>query len=163
MTLDTTDRRLIAALVEGLPLEDRPYRALARDLGLGEAETIARTARLVEDGVIKRLGLVVRHRELGYRANAMVVWDVPDDLVGETGRLLARNDAVTLCYRRERRTGWPYNLYIMIHGRDRDAVLNEVANVARAAGLDDCPRQVLFSTRRFKQTGARYLPEAVVA
>ena len=93
----------------------------------------------------------------------MSVWDVPDDVVGGIGRLLARNDAVTLCYRRERRTGWPFNLYIMIHGRDRDAVLNEIVNVARAAGLDDCPRQVLFSTRRFKQTGARYLSEAVVA
>jgi DNA-binding Lrp family transcriptional regulator len=156
MTRDATDSRLIAALADGLPLDPRPFAALARTAGVDEDEAVARVRRMVGDGVIKRFGLVVRHHELGYCANAMVVWDAPDDRVRIAGRRLARNTEVTLCYRRARHTGWPYNLYLMIHGRDRAAVLATVGRIEAEAGLGGLPRRVLFSRRRFKQTGARY-------
>jgi len=68
-----------------LPLAARPYAAIADQLGVDETEVIARLQNLQEQGIIKRMGIVVRHRALGYRANAMVVWDVPDDQVAATG------------------------------------------------------------------------------
>jgi DNA-binding Lrp family transcriptional regulator len=87
----------------------------------------------------------------------MVVWDIPDDAVAEIGEVLAALPYVTLCYRRPRRLpDWPYNLFCMIHGRDRKTVEALTEAAARAAGAGDCPRAVLFSTRRFKQRGARY-------
>ena len=118
---------------------------------------IARLGQLIGSGVIKRLGVVVRHHELGYRANAMVVWDVPDSEVDQLGYLLGRQDCVTLCYQRPRHMPhWPYNLFCMVHGRDRDEVLACVARMSEGLGLDDIHRTVLFSGRRFKQRGARY-------
>jgi DNA-binding Lrp family transcriptional regulator len=112
---------------------------------------------LIDRGVIRRFGLVLSHRDLGYRANAMVVWDIPDDAVGEIGEALAKLPFVTLCYRRPRRPpDWPYNLFCMIHGRDRKTVEALAEEAARAVGAGDCPRAVLFSTRQFKQRGARY-------
>ena len=101
------DRRTARALIEdGLPLDGAalsPCSAPAHRLG-GESDVIARLRRLIEAGVIRRFGVVVRHRELGYRANAMVVWDVPDDEVDRVGaRAGARCPCVTLCYRRPRR------------------------------------------------------------
>ncbi len=156
MTPDAADIRLIDALADGLPRTERPFAAIAEAAGLDEDEALARIERLVDRGVVKRFGLVVRHHELGYVANAMVVWDVPDRRAVEAGRLLARHPGVTLCYRRERRTGWPYNLYVMIHGADRAGVLEQAQRAEAAAGLGDCPRQLLFSRRRFKQTCARY-------
>jgi hypothetical protein len=100
---------------------------------------------------------VVSHRALGYRANAMVVWDVPDDRVDDCGRRLAALAFVTLSYRRPRRLpDWPYNLFAMIHGKDRAQVRGEIEAATRAAGLDGCGRAVLFSRRCFKQRGARY-------
>ncbi len=155
--LDERDRALVRAVQGGLPLVPRPYAAVAAAAGMSEAEVIARLRRLAAEGVIRRLGVVVRHRELGYTANAMVVWDVPDDRVAGLGRCLARYPFVTLCYRRPRRPpAWPYNLFCMIHGRSREGVLAQVEQLVRECGLDALPRAVLFSRRRFKQRGAWY-------
>lgn len=159
--LDATDRKLLAALADGLTLEPRPYLRLGAEAGLSEADVIARVRRLLESGVLKRMGIVVRHHELGYRSNAMVVWDVPDARVAAAGRALAALPFVTLCYRRPRvLPDWPYTLFAMIHGRDRGVVETQVEEATRAAGLEGCPRAVLFSRRRFKQRGARYAASA---
>ena len=156
-TLSDADRRLLAALEPGLELTSRPYRALAMKAGMSEEEVQARLRSLQGCGTISRFGVVVRHRALGYRANAMVVWDVADGIVRDAGRALAALPFVTLCYRRPRRPPvWPYNLFCMIHGRDRGAVLDQVQEAARLCGLMDVPRDVLFSRRAFKQQGARY-------
>jgi DNA-binding Lrp family transcriptional regulator len=158
-TLEPVDERLIHAIQRGLPLVPRPYAAVAAPLGLKEDEVIARIEQLKQAGIIKRLGVVVRHRELGYRANAMVVWDVPDEEVAELGRCLSRFEFVTLCYRRPRRLPqWRYNLFCMIHGQDREAVLEKYRLLVARCGLEELPRAVLFSRRRFKQRGAIYRP-----
>ena len=156
-----TDARLIAAIQGGLPLSARPYAEIGAGIGLSEAEVIARIADLHAKGTIKRLGVVVRHHELGYSANAMVVWDVPDNRVAALGHCLGGFDFVTLCYRRPRRLpDWPYNLFCMIHGKDRQAVLDQVEFMVTRCDLQDIPRHVLFSKRRFKQRGAVYRPQA---
>lgn len=157
MELTPKERELIAAIEDGLPLDPRPYAAIGRIAGLGEAQVIAGLRRLIERGVIRRFGLVLSHRDLGYRANAMVVWDIPDDAVTEIGERLAALPFVSLCYQRPRRPpAWPYNLFCMIHGRDRTAVEALAALAAQAAGVGEFPQAVLFSTRQFKQRGARY-------
>lgn len=154
------DRILLAAIQEGLPLVSRPYAEIGRRVGMSETEVIGKLGRWIEAGVIKRLGVVVRHRELGYRANAMVVFDVPDERVGDIGRRLAAFACVTLCYRRPRRgETWPYNLFCMIHGRDRAKVEAQVEALVAVCGLAGLPRAVLFSRRCFKQRGAVYRRE----
>jgi DNA-binding Lrp family transcriptional regulator len=151
------DRALLAALADGLPLEERPYAAIGHRLGLPEEAVLVRLRALCDSGVIRRFGVVVRHHELGYRANAMVVWDVPDARIDAAGRALAAAPEVTLCYRRPRRLpAWPYNLFCMIHGSDRGAVVAAAERAAAAAGLADAPSAVLFSGQRFQQRGARF-------
>ena len=101
-------------------------------------------------------GLVlVRHHELGFAANAMTVFDVPDDEVDARGAALACEPTATLAYRRERASGWRYNLYCMVHGRDRDTVRATIDGIAQRCGLVGRTHEVLFSRRRFKQEGAR--------
>ncbi len=157
VALGEIDLAVIGAVQGGLPLVSRPYAVLAEQLGMDESVLLERLAHLQEAGVIKRMGLVVRHRELGYGANAMVVWDVPDGEVAELGRCLSRFDFVTLCYRRPRQgSDWPYNLFCMIHGQDHEAVRSKVRQVVQCCGLEDIPHQLLFSRRRFKQRGAHY-------
>ena len=159
MVLSAADRRLLAAIEDGSALGRAPVcRDRSARSGSAEDEVVAGLRRLIADGVIRRFGVMVRHRELGYRANAMVVWDVPDARVAEVGRTLAGLPFVTLCYRRPRRLPvWPYNLFCMIHGRERGAVeALDRDRERRARGLDGLPRAVLFSRRRFKQRGARY-------
>ncbi|MGR2738801.1 siroheme decarboxylase subunit beta [Billgrantia sp. Q4P2] len=156
----TSHRRLRALLERGLPLTERPWRTLAEQCGMSEAEVLAWVERWQREGLIKRMGLVVRHHALGIRANAMVVWDLPDLTVAEVGRRLAAEPAVTLCYRRPRRLpDWPYNLFCMIHGTRRDRVLGGLEEIVERQGLQDVPHRVLFSVKAYKQCGGRYTRE----
>ena len=155
--IDEAGRRLVSVLQEGLPLFMRPFALIAERIGASESEVMGRIGNWLEDGAIKRFGVVVRHRELGYTANAMLVHDIPDHSVAELGRALAEEPAVTLCYRRPRvLPGWPYNLFCMIHGRERAEVEAIIADLRQRHGLADCAHDVLFSLTRFKQNGARY-------
>ena len=148
---------VIHAVQGGLALVPRPYKEVGDRLGWSEKDVLEYLAMMVEKGIIKRLGIVVRHHELGFSANAMVVWDIPDALVDETGETLGQDPRVTLCYRRPRVPGrWPYNLFSMVHGRNRREVLQQVERLAAAGGSRASAHKVLFSGRRFKQQGARY-------
>jgi len=156
--LPTADEvALLAALEDGLALTPRPYAKLGDILGLRGSAVIDRLAALLDSGIVSRLGCVVRHREVGYAANGMAVWDVSDAAVDAIGARLAAQEGVTLCYRRNRAPpGWPYNLFAMVHGRSEQRVRDLVASAAAAAGLDDLPHTILFSRRCFKQRGARF-------
>ena len=157
MELSDHEKKLVAALGDGLPLVSRPFAVIAEQVGISEAAVIETLSAMQVDGRIKRFGLIVRHHELGYRANAMTVWDVADDKVAQVRRCFGEFDFVTPCYHRPRRLpDWPYNLFCMVHGQKRDDVLEQVEQLARTCGADAAARDVLFSSRRFKQRGAHY-------
>ena len=157
------ERRLLDALQDGLEIVAEPFRALAAKLETQEAQLLSALDRCIEDGIIRRFGVIVRHHELGFRANAMAVWDVPDALVDGCGLRAARVPGVTLAYRRRRQLPeWPYNLFCMVHSKERGSADQTVREIAMAAHLERYPHRVLFSTRRFKQCGARYRhPQAI--
>ncbi|WP_217450764.1 Lrp/AsnC family transcriptional regulator [Vogesella oryzae] len=158
--LDAADRRLVAALGDGLALLPCPFLPLAAASGLAEAEVRQRLQAWVDGGVIRRFGFVLRHHELGFRANAMCVWQVPAGERDAIGARLATDPAVTLCYARPPRgEAWPYNLFCMIHARDAATVHGEAQRLSQAHGLAAMPQAVLVSTRRYTQRGARYHPE----
>ncbi len=153
--LDETDRRVLGAIEQGLMLVPRPYHALGQQTGMSEGQAIARIERLIALGVITRFGLIVRHRRLGYRANAMVVFDIDNSHVDEIGARFARQPFVTLCYRRPRHgLRWPYNLFCMIHGRDRARVLEQV-HMLTGLGVQARRHAILFSRRCYLQRGTR--------
>jgi DNA-binding Lrp family transcriptional regulator len=155
--LSTEEKKLVAAVSEGLPLLPAPYGAIAQSTGSTEAAVIGRLGDMLADGRIRRIGAVIRHRSVGYRANAMAVWDVPESRIAALGRSLARDPCVTLCYRRARaRPRWPYNLYCMVHGRSRSRVVDELKRLGASQALERFPGAVLFSRRCFMQRAAKY-------
>ena len=149
------DQALAARVEAGLPITARPFDAWAEATGRSVVDVLYTLQHWLDAGTLKRFGVVVRHHELGFAANAMTVFDVPDHLVDTCGEALAQQPGVTLAYRRERAPQWPYNLYGMVHGSDRAVVQRVIDRVVPAAGLAGHRHAVLFSTRRFKQTGAR--------
>lgn len=152
---DAADRDLLAAIEDGLPIVAQPYRHVAEKVGFDEGDAIERLRRLTASGVVMRFGCVVRHRALGYTANAMAVWDVPVDRADAVAAELARNPRVTLCYRRSRQLPeWPYNLFCMVHAKSRREGLAVIDELNAGAGLTGHPKAVLFSLRCFKQRGA---------
>lgn len=158
--LQTGDRDIVQALMRGLPLEARPYALLAERLARDENDVMARIRALGAARIIARFGVIVRHRALGWRANAMVVWDIAHDAVTQAGPALAVQPGVTLCYERTPVAEiWPYRLYAMIHARSRADALARLAAAAAIPELRGAPHLPLFSTRCFKQTGALVAPE----
>ena len=151
------EHALIAAIEQGLPLVARPYAEIARQIGCEEAEVIEGLQRLKQRGDIKRFGVVVRHRKLGFRANGMVVWNIPDKDVKRLGQCMGTFPFVTLCYQRPRRLpDWPYNLFTMVHGHNQQEVEEKTKLLVEQCGLQDINYEILFSARCFKQRGARY-------
>ena len=156
MTIDATDRRLIAATQSGLPLVPAPYAEVAGWLGLTEAEVIARMAAMQARGVIRRVALAPNHYALGMVANGMSVWDVADDQAMTLGARVGVLDYVSHCYLRPRALpDWPYNLFAMIHGSSRDEVEAKRAAIAALLGAACGARDILYSTRILKKTGLR--------
>jgi DNA-binding Lrp family transcriptional regulator len=154
--LDAVDRRIVRATQGGLPLCPQPYAEVARRLGLKPDEVMRRMQRMVDDGVIRRIAAVPNHYRLGFTANGMSVWDVADDRIDAAGRVVGALPFVSHCYRRPRHApAWPYNLFAMVHGRDRSEVEAKVAQIAALLGNADRGHTVLYSTRILKKTGLR--------
>lgn len=146
---------LAARLATGLALVPFPFAELAVRAGTTEGAVLRSIGNWVQTGVISRLGVIVRHHELGYTSNAMVAFDIPDARATQVGHHIASEPEITLCARRARsRPEWPYNVYCMIHGRNDESVIARIESLREQCALDDWPFAVLFSTRRFKQQAA---------
>ncbi|MDP6690759.1 MAG: AsnC family transcriptional regulator [Alphaproteobacteria bacterium] len=155
--LDETDRRIIVATQGGLPLVAEPYREVADELELDADDVMARMQRMLDGGLIRRIGAVPNHYALGYRANGMSVWDVPDEDISDIGKMVGDLDFVSHCYHRPRHLPyWSYNLFAMVHGRDRDEVSDKVERIAKLMGIKDRGHQILYSSRILKKTGLRF-------
>ncbi|WP_282170242.1 siroheme decarboxylase subunit beta [Ruegeria atlantica] len=154
--IDATDREIIEALQGGLPLVPAPYAQVAEILGMDEDALLYRLAELKSRGVIRRIAAAPNHYKLGMTSNGMTVWDVDDDRITELGARIGALPFVTHCYERPRALpDWPYNLFAMVHGADRDEVEAKHAEIADILG-DACrAKDILYSTRILKKTGLR--------
>ena len=154
--MNARDEAVVRATQAGLPLVPEPYAAVARATGLAEDEVIARLAAMLADGRIRRIGAVPNHYALGYRANAMSVWDVADEAVDALGAQVGALACVSHCYRRPRRLPeWRYNLFAMVHGRSRAETAAHLEEIRALLGPALAASDVLYSTRILKKTGLR--------
>ena len=150
-----TDRPLIQAMTDGMPLTPRPFAQIGARTGQSGKVVIERLRTLQAAGIFTRIGVIVRHRAIGWLSNAMVVWELPDEKIEQAGPLLARVPGVTLCYQRRTVPGqWPFGLFSMIHARSRPEAMSILNTAAALPELAGARHRVLFSTRCFKQTGA---------
>lgn len=154
--MDDLDRAIILATQEGLPLVPQPYHAVAEQVGSSPDEVMERLRRMLESGIVRRIGAVPNHYALGYSANGMTVWDVADELIDELGERIGQLESVSHCYQRPRHLpDWPYNLFAMVHGHDRAEVEEKTRQIAELLG-DACrAHEILYSTRILKKTGLR--------
>jgi DNA-binding Lrp family transcriptional regulator len=154
--MNAIDRAIVRATQGGLPLVSNPYQSVARELGMTEGEVIERLKTMLADGRIRRIGVVPNHYALGYRANAMSVWDVADEALQALGPQVGALPFVSHCYRRPRRLpAWPYNLFAMVHGRARDDTAEKIEAIRKLLGASLRASDVLYSTRILKKTGMR--------
>lgn len=155
-TIDELDRKIIRATQQGLPLEPSPYSEVAAQCGCDTQTVITRLRRMLDNGVIRRIGAVPNHYRLGLRSNGMSVWDLPEDRLKILGEKIGKLDFVSHCYERPRHLPlWRYNLFAMVHGHNREEVNNKVSQINDLVGCDCNQHEVLFSTGILKKSGFR--------
>lgn len=157
MDFNDVDKKLIVELQKDLPLVPRPFAELGERVGLSEAQVLERVRAWQETGALRRVGAALRHRAVGYAANAMIVWRVPGERMGEVGERFAALPEVTHCYEREVQPQWPYNLYTMVHAKTEEECLALAARLAEMVGVDEY--DVLSSYAELKKSSMSYFAE----
>lgn len=157
MTLEELDRQLVLLTQEGLPLVKEPYKALAEQLNVDHELVKQRFQHMLTTGRIRRIAAVPNHYKLGFRHNGMSVWQVPEEKIKELGPKVGALNFVSHCYHRPKHPPyWNYNLFAMVHGKDRSETDEQVRQISELLGEDDLGHDVLFSTRILKKTGLRF-------
>lgn len=152
------ERRLIMLTQKGLPLVKQPYLALAQQLGVSEQRVIDLFNNMLQSGKVRRIAAVPNHYRLGYIANGMTVWNVPDEKIQVLGKAVGELEFVSHCYQRPRHgDAWPYNLFAMVHAKSRDEAMQKVEKISQLLGKDNLASDVLFSTRILKKQGLRLI------
>ncbi|CAB5079209.1 Siroheme decarboxylase AhbB, alternate heme biosynthesis pathway [Olavius algarvensis associated proteobacterium Delta 3] len=154
--LNDLEKKIIASLQEDLPIDSRPYRLIARDIGVPEERILEVLRSLCDRGIIRRFGATLRHQKSGFAANAMGAWIVDESLIDAVGEQMAAFPEVSHCYRRNPTDGWPYNLYTMIHAGDEDSCVDTARRMSEATGVTDF--ELLFSREELKKTSMVYFP-----
>ncbi len=149
-----TQQKIIKELQGDLPLCSYPFREIAQRVGATEDEVLALVDKYVKEGVIRRFGTMLAHQRLGFTANGMGVWRVPEAEVERAGNIMASYQEVSHCYERPLSIAWPYNLYTMIHATSRRECEQIAASISQATGIKDY--SLLFSTRELKKASMVY-------
>ena len=152
--LNDFEQKVIAAIQGDIPVTARPYRELAKRIGMTENAFLETLERLRARDVIRRFGATLRHQKSGYAANAMGAWQVPEERIEGVGRRMATCRQISHCYRRNPTTDWPYNLYTMIHAASPEACWALARELAATTGVDKYT--LLFSLRELKKTSMTY-------
>ncbi len=156
--IDELDRKIVRALQGDFPLVAEPYKVMAEQCGISEEEFLARVEVMRAEKKIRKMGAVLRHREVGFKANVLVAWEVPAERLDEVARQMAESPHVSHCYDRNTAPDWPYNLYTMVHGTSREDCEEIVEGLAAETGITN--RTMLYTKKEWKKTSMRYFTEA---
>ncbi|MDD3114859.1 MAG: Lrp/AsnC family transcriptional regulator [Anaerovibrio sp.] len=154
MEFTELDKKIVRALQDELPLVAEPFKLIAEEIDSTEDEVLERLQLMRKSGALRKMGAVLKHREVGFAANALCVWVVPDARMDEVAVIMCRHGAVTHCYDRNVTPDWPYNFYTMIHGSSREECEAIARQLAEESGVSE--RQMLYTGREWKKTSMSY-------
>ena len=153
-TLSDLEVAAIQIVQEDLPLVERPFAAQGEQLGCSEDRVLELLRSFKERKLMRRFAAVMNHRSAGFKANAMGVWAVPDDRLGELGPMMADFALVSHCYRRPTYSDWPYSVFTMVHGQHARDCEATIAAIQAETGVEDYA--LLWSVKEYKKTRVRY-------
>ena len=157
VAITNRDIEIIRELQEDLPIEPRPFDAMAERLGMTTEELFAWTGQAQERQIMRRFSAVLYHRKAGFRSNAMAVWKVPEGRADEVGLKMAESPWVTHCYQRPTFPDWQYTHFTMLHATSQEQCEEVAVEISKVTGINDYA--MLYSTREYKKTRVRYFVE----
>jgi len=155
--LTDLEKKIIALLQTDIPVVKRPFLEMAEKIGISEEKFLKVLNDLNDQGMIRRFGATIKHQNSGYKANAMVAWNVPEERVERVGTIMATFGEITHCYRRDPAPGWEYNLYTMVHAADEDGCHAIVKKISQDVG--ETNYTLLFSRQELKKTSMKYFED----
>ncbi len=155
--INEQEKKVLQALIKGLPLVERPFAEIARELNIKEEEVFSCIQALLDKRIIRRLGATIRHNLAGYEGNAMVAWLVPEERIDEVGQILSQKSFISHCYVRKTYPDWPYNFYTMCHAKSREELLELIKALSEELNLE--AYEILFTLREIRRKHAQYKME----
>ena len=151
------DKEFIRELQKDLEIVDKPFLKAAQNLGITEEQVFEKLKHYENIGVMRRFAAILRHRDVGFIANGMIVWKVPEKRITEVGEKLGAFPQISHCYQRPVYQDWPYNVFSMIHCKSQDEAENMAKQIQKEVHVDEY--KILFSAREFKKTRVEYFVE----
>ena len=151
------DKDFIRELQKDMKITDEPFVQAANNLGITEDELFAKMKHYESMGVLRRFAAILRHRQVGFTANGMIVWKVPEGRITSVGETLGSFPQVSHCYERPTYDDWPYNVFSMIHCKTHDEAHDVAKTIQNQINVDEY--KILFSSREFKKTRVEYFVE----
>jgi siroheme decarboxylase len=152
--LNDEERRIVRYFQGAVPVVPDFYRSAAEQLEIPVAELMNTLRAWLRTGIVRRLGLLLRHRLAGFKANGMCCWNVPEDEIVQAGHRLAAFSEVTHCYQRPPLAKFPFNLFAMIHTPSWERTQLLFRKLEQTCGLSH--GALLLSLREFKKTSMRF-------
>lgn len=152
--LTDLEKKIIKSIQGDIPIAERPFHVMAEQLDISEDQFLDILKDLCKRGIIRRFGATIRHQKSGFKSNAMVAWQVDQDQIDTVGQIMASFKEVSHCYHRRPKEDWMFNLYTMIHAKDKSSCLETARKMAEKAGVD--VYKPLFSRKELKKTSMEY-------
>lgn len=151
------EKNYIRELQKDLEIIERPFLKSAQKLGITEEQLLEKVKQYENIGVMRRFAAILRHREVGFTANGMIVWKVPDEKIEEVGAKLGAFPQISHCYQRPVYPDWPYSVFSMVHCKSIADAEDMAKQIQKQVNVDDY--KILFSSREFKKTRVEYFVE----
>ncbi len=154
INLSEKEKKVLKALLEGLPISKRPFLEIGKNIGITEKEVLEIIKNLVEKKIIRRFGVTLRQNLVGFKGNAMVVWKISDEKIEEIGNYISKLPYISHCYVRKTHKDWDYNFYIMIHGKNKKEINKKIKEISEKFGISDY--KILFTKKEIVRKHASY-------
>jgi len=149
--MDELDWRILQALQNDFPLSARPYEIIARKLQIPCEQLWNRVQRLMTKGMIRRIGVSLDSRKLGFCSTLAAV-SVKPELVDKATEIIGQFPEVTHSYLRKD----DFNIWFTIIATDEERLVEILKEIRTALSIDssdilDLPVKRLFKLdARFK-------------
>lgn len=150
--MDEIDKKILNAIQKGLPIESRPFLALAKELHISEDEVISRIQNLKDKKYVRRLGGIFDSKKLGY-CSTLCAFNVPEEMIEETSQVINSYSEVTHNYIRDHH----YNMWFTIIASSRERLEEIIYDIKSETGIEDTI--ALTASKLFKVKAAFKITE----
>ena len=145
--------RIAQITQKDIEITSRPFEKIANKLRLPQTQIINIIKHFYSRGLMRKFGAVLRHQKAGFDKNALIIWSVPELQTNKTGEVFASLPFVSHCYERSPAFAGRYNLFTMVHSRDKD-IPALASSMSSLSGIGDFI--ILRSLQEYKKSSPEY-------